>query len=275
MNPVIVKIQIGIVVILFLITGCKKNEPENILAIKTDDIETPSDGIYTLKGTIVSIGKEEINEHGFYWSESTNPEKDGILIQLGHVSSMGSFSRTVYDILPGTTYYVKAFMIANSIPYYGDEKSFTTPVSLVLPVVDIDHNIYYPVNIGDQTWLNSNLKTTHYPDGSVIEHIEDRITWFFMPWYQPAYCWYDSWGSIADEYGNLYTWPAAMHINSASDIKTGIIQGVCPDGWHLPGDSEWKQLEFFLGMREPEVDAEGWRGKDEDLLTCPLHQRPT
>lgn len=71
-------------------------------------------------------------------------------------------------------------MIANLIPYYGDEKSFTTPVTLVLPVVDIDHNIYYPVNIGDQTWLNSNLKTTHYPDGSVIEHIEDRITWFFI-----------------------------------------------------------------------------------------------
>jgi hypothetical protein len=65
MNPVKVKIQIGIVVILLLIAGCKKNEPENILAIKTDDIETPSDGIYTFKGTIVSIGKEEINEHGF------------------------------------------------------------------------------------------------------------------------------------------------------------------------------------------------------------------
>jgi hypothetical protein len=83
MESVKVKIQIGIVVILFSISGCKKIEPENILAITTDDIEIFSEGIYTFKGTIVNIGKEEINEHGFCWSESINPEIDGTLIQLG------------------------------------------------------------------------------------------------------------------------------------------------------------------------------------------------
>ena len=70
-DPVKVIIQIGIVIILFSVSGCKKIEPENILAITTDDIEIFSEGIYTFKGTIVSIGKEEINEHGFCWSEST------------------------------------------------------------------------------------------------------------------------------------------------------------------------------------------------------------
>ena len=25
-----------------------------------------------------------------------------------------------------------------------------------------------------------------------------------------------------------------------------IHQGVCPDGWHLPSDAEWNQLELFL-----------------------------
>jgi uncharacterized protein (TIGR02145 family) len=263
MNPFRVKIPIAILGIIFSISGCKKTEPQNILAITTDEILTASQGVYTFKGTIASIGKEEINEHGFCWSDSPNPEIDGALIRLGAVNSTGSFNSTVFDVLPGTTYYVKAFAIASSIPYFGDEKSFTTPDTLVPPVIDIDHNIYFPLKIGDQTWLNANLKTTHYPDGSAIEHIEDRVSWFFMPWYQPAYCWYDSWGSIADEYGNLYTWPAAMHINSASDVKSGNIQGVCPDGWHLPGDSEWKQLEMFLGMSQTEVDAEGWRGEDE------------
>jgi len=263
MNPFKLITQIGIAVIIYSINGCKKAEPENIPLIKTDGIENSSEGIYTFKGTIVSIGNLEINEHGFYWSQSPNPEKDGTLIRLGAVNSTGSFNSIVFDVLPGTAYHVKAFAMANSVSYYGDEKSFTTPESLVHPILDFDHNVYYPVNIGNQTWLNTNLKTTHYPDGSTIQHIEDRITWFFMPWYQPAYCWYDSWGTIADAYGNLYTWPAAMNISSAGDIKTGIVQGVCPDGWHLPSDNEWKQLELFLGMSQAEVEHEGWRGNNE------------
>jgi uncharacterized protein (TIGR02145 family) len=263
MNPVKVKIPIGIVIILCSLWGCKKTEPENILTVTTDDIEIFSEGVYTFKGTIANIGKEEINEHGFCWSESTNPETGGTIIRLGPRNLSGSFSSTIYEVLPGTTYYVKAFAIINSIPYYGDEKSFTTPDTLVLPILDIDHNIYYPVKIGDQIWMSENLKATRYPDCSKIPRIEERLTWFKFSLYTVAYCWYDNYGAIGATYGGLYTWPAAMNIKSESDIKPGNVQGVCPDGWHLPGDSEWKQLETFLGMSRAEVDGEEWRGKDE------------
>jgi uncharacterized protein (TIGR02145 family) len=43
----------------------------------------------------------------------------------------------------------------------------------------------------------------------------------------------------------------------------GEVQGVCPDGWYLPGDEDWKQLEIELGMTELEVSEDGWRGWDE------------
>ena len=263
MNPVKVKIQIGILVIFFWTISCNKNEPEKILAITTNDVEIYAEGIYTFKGTIVSIGKEKINEHGFYWSESTNSEIDGTIIKLGPKNITGSFSSAVYDILAGTTYYVKAFAIANSITYYGDEKSFTTPDTIIHPIIDIDNNIYYPLKIGDQTWMSENLKTTHYPDGSIIQRLDDQLVWYYMPWYNKAYCWYENYAALADEYGNLYTWPAAMNLNSRYDIPTGKVQGVCPDGWHLPNDDEWKQLEMFLGMSQSEVDTEKWRGNDE------------
>lgn len=257
------KIKVGLIVIIFGISGCKKNEPEKILAITTEDVELYASGIYTFKGTIVSIGKENIDEHGFYWSRSTNPEKDGTLIQLGPKNFTGSFSSLVYDILDGTTYYIKAFAVANSICYYGDEKSFTTPDTIIHPIIDIDNNIYYPVIIGDQMWMSGNLKTTHYPDGSIIQRVEDQLAWFNMPWYNNVYCWYDNYSALAAAYGNLYTWPAAVKINSQNDIPTGIVQGVCPDGWHLPSDDEWKQLEMFLGMSQAEADGENWRGNDE------------
>ena len=225
MNPVKIKIQTGIIVILFSVNGCKKPETENILSLTTDDIEIFSEGIYTFKGTIVSIGNEEISEHGFCWSESANPEADGTLIKLGSRSLTGSFSIKVYDVLPGTTYYVKAFAGTSSGTLYGDVKSFTTPDTLPQLIIDIDHNIYYPVKIGEQTWMSDNLKATRYSDGSAIPRVEERLAWFNFSLYTRAYCWYENYGAIGATYGALYTWPAAMNIYSGADIKPGNYTG--------------------------------------------------
>lgn len=263
MNPLKIKIQIGIIGILFCTSGCKKIEPAGSLLIKTNDIELYSEGIYNLKGTVVSIGNEKIIEHGFCWSESINPDTDGYMIRLGPKSSAGSFSSFIYEIQPGKTYHVKAYATSSISTYYGDDESFSTPENIVYPIIDVDHNIYYPVKIGEQIWMNDNLKVTHYPDGTPIQRIEDRLVWFYMPWYNAAYCWYENYGAIAADYGNLYTWPAAMHINSKDEIKTGEVQGICPDGWHLPSDDEWKKLEIFLGMSREEAEIESWRGQDE------------
>ena len=40
----------------------------------------------------------------------------------------------------------------------------------------------------------------------------------------------------------------------------GGTQGVCLDGWHLPSDTEWKQLEIFLGMTPEEADRDEYHG---------------
>ena len=258
-----VKIYTVIFLIIFTLSACERTEPENILVITTNDIEIFSEGIYIFKGTVVGIGKEEITEHGFCWSESGNPVIDGTSIRLGTRKSTGIFSSTVSDLSANTTYYVKAFAIAGSIPYYGEEKSFTTPETLVPTVTDIDRNIYYTVSIGDQIWMSSNLQATRYSDGSLIPRVEDRLAWFGFSLYTVAYCWWDNYPAIGTYYGALYTWPAAMHIITEDDIKPGTVQGVCPTGWHLPSDDEWKQLEIFLGMSPEEAELEGWRGTDE------------
>ena len=48
-------------------------------------------------------------------------------------------------------------------------------------------------------------------------------------------------------------------------IQEGV-QGICPDGWHIPTDEEWKQLEGEVdsqyGYPDPEWDNEGFRGFD-------------
>ncbi len=40
-------------------------------------------------------------------------------------------------------------------------------------------------------------------------------------------------------------------------------QGICPTGWHVPTDTEWKTLEMALGMTQTEADAIDWRGADQ------------
>jgi uncharacterized protein (TIGR02145 family) len=43
-------------------------------------------------------------------------------------------------------------------------------------------------------------------------------------------------------------------------------QGICPAGWHIPTDDEWKILEGTVdsqyGVGDPEWDDYGWRGLD-------------
>ena len=110
--------------------------------------------------------------------------------------------------------------------------------------------------------MKENLKTTHYADGENLingtgkSDISGDYTtkYWFVYEDNPAY---------KDTYGLLYAWAAAMNGAAGSDGNPSGVQGVCPAGWHLPGDSEWKKLEMFLGMSQSQADATGYRGTDE------------
>jgi uncharacterized protein (TIGR02145 family) len=107
-------------------------------------------------------------------------------------------------------------------------------------VIDIEGNIYPVVKIGTQTWMAKNIRVTKFPDGSDIT----------------SYCYNDNPG-YQDTYGRLYTWDAAMN---GSVVE--MAQGICPDGWHIPSDGEWKTLEMYLGMTKEEADMVNvWRGE--------------
>jgi uncharacterized protein (TIGR02145 family) len=97
-------------------------------------------------------------------------------------------------------------------------------------VTDYDGNVYGTIQIGDQTWMGENLRTTHYADGSAITLAESNYLWGQS---SQAYCWYDNDIANKDIYGALYQWSAAT--------------GACPDGWHLPSDAEWTEMIDYLG----------------------------
>jgi len=101
---------------------------------------------------------------------------------------------------------------------------------------DGDINNYPVVEIGDQTWMAINLKTTKYNNGDVIGTTTPAtldISAETTPKYQWAYAGEES---NAVVYGRLYTWYAV------TDSRT-----VCPTGWYIPNDGDWTILTNFLG----------------------------
>jgi uncharacterized protein (TIGR02145 family) len=130
-------------------------------------------------------------------------------------------------------------------------------------VSDIDGNTYVTVEIGDQTWMAENLRTTHYADNTAIPHVEGTSAWDALTEVDPAYCWFNNSESPEEEYGILYNWPAAMRGAASTDANPSGVQGVCPAGWHMPSDSEWKELEMYLGMSVAAAASVGSRGTDQ------------
>jgi uncharacterized protein (TIGR02145 family) len=98
---------------------------------------------------------------------------------------------------------------------------------------DGDGNNYQVVQIGTQTWMGENLKTTKYNDGTNIPLVTDPVAWLNLT--NPGYCWYNNDISNKPSYGAIYNFYA---------VSTGKI---CPSGWHVPLDSEWSVLTDYLG----------------------------
>lgn len=131
------------------------------------------------------------------------------------------------------------------------------------PVTDVDGNVYKTVKIGTQWWMAENLKAIHYADGTAIPLVESDSAWNTLSVSDKAYCWSYNRERHCDIYGGLYTWAAAMNGTTSSHSDPSGVQGVCPDGWHLPSDEEWKELEMSLGMSRTTADKRGWRGTNE------------
>lgn len=100
-------------------------------------------------------------------------------------------------------------------------------------IKDADGNIYTSLTIGTQVWMDQNLKTTKYSDGTTIPNSTDYKEGTILT--IGAYCWYDNDIANKTPYGGLYNWYA---------VSAGKI---CPTGWHLPSDSELATLAMFLG----------------------------
>jgi uncharacterized protein (TIGR02145 family) len=164
-------------------------------------------------------------------------------------------------LVPDTIYYIRAYATNAAGTAYGAIMNFRTdPASVPETLYDIEGNEYQTVTIGSQVWMAENLRSTIYADSTVMIAGSGDISGNYTTRY---YFTYNNNSSLAETYGCLYTWAAVMKGASAIDANPSGVQGVCPDGWHVPSDSEWKELESFLKMSAGDLINFSWRGTDQ------------
>lgn len=147
--------------------------------------------------------------------------------------------------------YIWAIVLAGTLSFAAcsddDDQPSVSPVSTGT-VSDKDGNEYKWVRIGKLDWMTENLRcdnpfyddvynpkwTNDYGDGlSLTGTLEDWQKWYA-------------------EFGNYYTWEEAV--------------ANAPDGWRLPTDDDFKTLERELGIKQGDLDKEGWRKGASNLM---------
>lgn len=127
-----------------------------------------------------------------------------------------------------------------------------------------DGNVYKTVTLADQVWMAENLRylPAQHDD---ISNDEPRY-----------YVWddYDARTELGAEalraYGAFYNWPAALQgAAPATTDEHAPIRGVCPEGWHIPSQAEWRQLaQYVLDAGLAAVGSDG--AVDETALAKAL-----
>ena len=115
-----------------------------------------------------------------------------------------------------------------------------------------DGTIYKTTRIGTQMWMAENLNYATVGSRCYNDNAE--------------YC---------TQYGRLYSWAAAMDsattgcgYGSFCAASSGKVQGVCPNGWHLPDSTEWEMLFTTAGGKDSAgtklKSAMGWSPNGSD-----------
>ena len=112
-------------------------------------------------------------------------------------------------------------------------------------LIDLRDGQSYPtVQIGNQCWTAENLNIgtmliSNSPGGQMTDNgVIEKYCWQN----NINYC--DGTGGM-QKYGGYYEWKEALQFYSGQPALP--VQGVCPDGWHIPSKDEFNVMISFLG----------------------------
>ena len=127
----------------------------------------------------------------------------------------------------------------------------------VTAVNDQDNHRYAVVQIGNQCWMKSNLRTTQYSDGTGItkgttRDVNQKL--YYKPTSTSSFSSYElsQYDEVTD--GLYYNWTAVMNGASSTTEAPSGVQGICPKGWHVPSSAEWDTLVNYIIYEDSYAD---------------------
>src|SRR5574344_138629 len=224
------------VIVILLVSGivmlnaCKK---EKLATVTTSEITEITKTSAKCGWNVTDDGNCKILQRGVCWSTTPNPTtEDAHSIDYG---GKGRVKCVIKELIEGTTYYVRAYVVNVQGTSYGEQRVLKTEslFSVKESFTDSrDGNVYSVIILGWQTWMAENLR--------YLPSVSAPNTGSYGS--DPYYYVYGYNGTNVEKaketdnystYGVLYNWAAA---NIA-----------CPSGWHLPSYNEWYDLEQYLG----------------------------
>ena len=103
---------------------------------------------------------------------------------------------------------------------------------------DQDGNTFEWINYGTQDWAIENAEVVTYRDGTPIPQVTDPNEWSKLM--TGAWCYVDN----DPTKGKLYNWYAIAGIHDNDENTPNKV--LAPEGWHVPSDAEWTELENYL-----------------------------
>jgi uncharacterized protein (TIGR02145 family) len=189
-------------------------------------VEQPSSWGYK-NGKVTLIVTSGVEPYSFLWNNGATTQK------LENVKA-GTYLVTVTDSNPHGPVSTEGIIMVEQPEFVCGRDS----------LMDVDGFKYPTVSVGDQCWTAVNIRTIHKPgwDPEIktldeAEYLTDGRFCEVLKCNGPI--------------GAHYTWEAAVN----GERSDGLVQGIAPDGWHIPSRAEWRQLNDWL-----RIDGNGGSG---------------
>ena len=210
----------------------------------------------SFNGEVTKDGGETVTNRGFCYSMNNQmPTINDNYVAVG--DGLGEFSELIGYLVPGKTYYVRAYATNYEGTGYSDVMTITTGIpDNVCPnvptVTDHEGNVYNTVQIGNQCWTRENMRcktTPKNPNVSVSTANSYGPTSSYAPYIYTLGRTDSVW---INYYGYSYNWPAAMDTAATEVVKMSFVnrRGICPEGWHIPSSAEWDSLFAYVRTQD-------------------------
>lgn len=208
--------------------------------VLTHSVDRASSGSAQISAKVVPQDETPVTEVGVIVSTDNLFCDNNLVFKGNTIASDGTFICQAYKLTKGFKYvklYVRAYAINEAGTAYGNMLSFLLNNDFHCGdlLYDIDDNVYHTVKIGPKCWMAENMRTKTYADGTPLEPLTTNAEYTYGRYY------YERTDSIVG-HQVYYPWSTASNFSITHSNQDRPLQGVCPDGWHVPSYKEYAEM---------------------------------